>query len=77
MLGTTLDNDHHCGIAHLLENRIMPDGAKPSIGTVGLSHMTKFETELICGQMTLEIHLLGQLFGKLVNFGGKSLFFLL
>lgn len=75
MLGTTLDTDHHCGVAHLLENRIRSDGAKPSTGTVGLSHMTKFETELIRGQTTLEMHFLGRLLGKLINFGEKSLFF--
>lgn len=36
--------------------------------------MTKFETELVYGQTSLEIHLLAWFFGKLINFGGESLF---
>lgn len=69
-----LDTDHHQGVAHLLENRIMLDPS-PSIGTAERSNMTKLETELMGGQVTMETHLLGMaLLTSSSSFGKKPSF---
>lgn len=53
----TPDNDHHRAVTHLQGDRIMLGSSPSTLGTVALSNMTKFETELTCGQMTMESHI--------------------